>query len=244
MEGSIHGILHLSRPTATIVVRTHTDPAFQPQLALIPPSFAIETGLRASAPVAIATKGLSAVAAIEPDRFPDALAAALSDFDLVTALAVFMEMSELVECLNCLEEVLGPLERKFGEDAGLFLEFQAYAVHKRAIVNASKSCNDAELRTLLAVLLYAECRNDVLDAIQRLYPNDAPAERLAELLGRFTPGNRNAMRLLREYAKGSSIEQAGHALFPDGGASATDLDRIATEYEQIESCIELRALTR
>ncbi len=190
----IHRLFHLDHPSASLVLRTASSPAHQPQFSYLPPCIAIDPFFEDAA----TTKRLQCLQALYRSLSPEADDAAvewLARSDIHTAFQI----------LSMLRLLLGrtEVERLFGVglDDGRFGRMldavgarhgtaverlkEVFAEQERhdQLVSLRGSITDPEHRFFLALLLNVDDRDAILALVRQRFPAAEPREKVLEWSG-------------------------------------------------------------
>jgi hypothetical protein len=184
----IHSLFHLARPSLTLVVRTYKDPSPGIQLAYSPVGVAFDSG--GEDPVR--DRLVQMVEMLRRTEHPE-LESRVGDLiaacDLHTAFAIIRSCAKLPD-----RDLLDRLTARLADaDAGR--RIGRWLAERRRIdflISRRGMVQKAPLRFLLAALLNARRRNDVLSLVAGFAPGADPARQVAAWLGELA---KTTMRL-------------------------------------------------
>jgi len=185
-SGLIHSLFHLDRPSATLVVRTDSTPDFAPQSIYLTPGIACASypaQLRDDPLYQRRMQLLGFFQRTGDPAYSDALYATMAEADPIQALTVLGYVFDALAAgpsgeagaAEQLSGLLATTTQRYPPLGPLLLPVLLQAHRRKRIVSAREAVPEPALRTLLALLLYAEDR----ESLERLVPDPDPAAWLA-----------------------------------------------------------------
>ncbi len=170
-----HALFHMDSPSTTIVVRTHPQREYDPEMYYAPPWVAIN-GFHADRSLSLRRRALVAAAKIAPAKLESLTRQAVAKAD-APALYLFLETYVNTQPDAGKRAVFFD---ELGQTHGTIVgKLQASLEEQRRIATIHKRRQDVrapELRFFLALLLYCPDRQHVFDLVARRYPDrDPPA---------------------------------------------------------------------
>jgi hypothetical protein len=172
-----HCLFHLEAPSATIVVRTYSEPEAQPQYEYRPPSLAVDPFFEEP----LVKRWLQGLELMIRKADPDyaALAADLiARSDLHTG---FLVLEQAYHQLGDLERI-GPLveaaERRHGPVIGEITAALYQGLHRSKLARLRADVKEPESRFFLALLQNLPDKGSIYAMVRRRYPGDDPRARV------------------------------------------------------------------
>ncbi len=182
---SIHSLFHLETPSVTVVVRTHSDPGTGPQFTYLPPHVAVDPFFND----ALTTRRLQLLDVLDRTGAEDYAEVVQG---MVAGLDYERGFFTLQNCLSALQE-RGQWEETwnvFAEKHGELADYAAPTLEEIVwcdrLVSLRSSCEDADHRFFLALLLNVPRAPEILRLVAGRFPGDpvrtvlAWAEELSE----------------------------------------------------------------
>ncbi|MBL4632894.1 MAG: hypothetical protein JKY56_03430 [Kofleriaceae bacterium] len=216
----IHSVFHLGQPSATIVVRTHHDPAGSPQLAYTP-QLAFDPFVE-SVELTRKLQLLDMIADKGEKELVSALREIIEVADLVTSFAVLRFYVSRVGHVRKIGSLLEGVSAKHGQVAGVIQNALEDSLREGNIVSRRQILKSPEHRLFLALLLNIPTLAGMLE-ILRSYSDENPQELIKRWLeeiatikvdSRWGPSalgvvlNDGALEFLAGIISGSSVEDA------------------------------------
>ena len=188
----IHSLFHLDRPSVTITVRTNNTPKAFPQYSYLKPYIALNPFFKEQAALK-KLQGLSILLGMQHNETDSFVSELLAYADLQTTFAA----------LGHLYSALGQnqIEKRFGISTGderflkylesarekhgaavvdQFLSVYEYQSRQTEIVNKRRLITEPEHRFFLALLLNIDERVNLLELVQKRFPEDEPVEKVLD----------------------------------------------------------------
>lgn len=267
----IHSLFHLDRPSATITVRTYTNPAAQPQYDYWKPYFAVDRFFRETTMV----KKLETVNLLltikhsEVDVFIADLIGA-SDFHttyLLLDLARNHLTGDTVENMFHLsagreryERLVGKARARHGHLVDLIGPVVEEMQRQKNLIQRRAYLTESDHRFFLALLLNVPRRVMILDLVQQRFPSQDPVDTVASwveelsttrLLGSKEPSvlgieavDETALLILRCRLRGLNAEQTKQAVreeYADEPADSVD-NEVERVLQSFQQSIPLQSL--
>jgi len=187
-----HALFHLDSPSTTVVVRTRSNPDANPQYQYAPPHVAFDPFYRTRARE-LQHEALDALAQVDESSYLSALDAALADSTLEEAF--FLLDAHTARCMETAGSLEGPelqgrravCESRHGKaDVDALLRCVKEACRTRDLMESRKQTRDADERFVLAALLNAHDRGQLLEFVRGRYPTESPADAFMRAFSRMT----------------------------------------------------------
>lgn len=175
----IHSLFHLARPSVSLVVRTFSDGV---QLEYTPAGIAFDSFPDDEWRDRIVQLSEMLRKTAHP-RFEELVGDLVGRVDLGVACAVLRSCAPLADA-----SLLGRLIRRL-PDAEVAERLEAWVAHRRRIeflISRRAFVREPHLRFLLALLLNAQRRPDVLDLVRAFDPGERPEAKVAEWLAQLS----------------------------------------------------------
>ena len=176
-----HALFHLERPSATLIVRTHSDDRAQPQLTYHWPHYALDPFFEDHE---LRRKCQLLRLAYDTDRktFPGLAATLLGSLDLESALRTLLSMRQLNLSVAMAQELAAVVSRRHGELAAGLEQFVAHGHREQRLVALRRAVVDRERRLLLAFLLNRLTATEVTALVARQHPGADPVDLVTQWL--------------------------------------------------------------
>jgi len=170
----IHALFHLERPSVTIVVRSDLEASRQPQYEYLRPhlaraSFYEENRTRRR------LEALAVVREMDAARFREDLLSFVETQDLYSVFQALLRLAS-IDRPDELETLLSRARKRHGAVVEAFPPVLRELDRMRRITDRRKHVHGAEHRFLLAVLLNAPGRQQVLDLVKARVPGGDPVD--------------------------------------------------------------------
>lgn len=180
----IHSVFHLDRPSVTLVVRTASDSDASPQWSFRPPHVSyVPAYLNEELNRRI--EALKVLFQVKPRRFWTLVPKLLADSPFDVTAEVLQVCFDLAGGAAGIAPFVKHAQTRHGEKVDLWIK----SVEKRArdlkLLKLRSSVTDADGRLLLALLLNADCKDDVWKVCRARDPEHPPAQFLAKGLLRM-----------------------------------------------------------
>lgn len=181
----IHATFHLDRPSISIVVRTHRDQEHLPQYSYLPPSIAYDPN---ETPTLALRRCQILTMLAASERF-EMLARSfrhVCEFD--DAATIFLALQKLYPMLGPgnRDKLLSMVERRYPELAKAARPALSYAERRDKILKLRRSTKDPELQFFLALLLYVNNCEVILDMVQQAFSERDPAVLLLQWIKKLS----------------------------------------------------------
>jgi hypothetical protein len=182
----VHSVFHLDRPSATIVVRTYSDPGAQPQFKYAPPGVAVDPFFRDAVAVR-RIQSLDYLRQLNRARYLSAAREAIARSDLHTAYLILEDATRALGRRAGLTPLVGALAARHGNDAATVVAAaMEHQLRQTRIVEMRAEVMDPELRFFLALLLNLPDRDAILAVIAQRHPAGDPRARVDKWLRRLS----------------------------------------------------------
>lgn len=187
----IHSLFHLDHPSVTLIIRTGSLPRFQPQFEYRKPSLAIDPFFEDRSFI----KKMQAVQALFRFGEDDGIRSIgdwLATADLHTSYQILLNLRghfgssgltrqfAVENRTDRLEELLGIVERRHGDDAQHLREALRHQAQVDLIVRQRSFVTDAEHRFFLALLLNVEGRERIFELVRTRFPDADPLDKVLD----------------------------------------------------------------
>lgn len=187
----IHGLFHLEQPSATIVVRTHKSPLFQPQFSYHKPFLAIDPFFEEANTI----KKMQAITALIRSKHPDTdkligewleIADFQTSFTILSNIRHFLQSNKMDEIFNLGESknrfdaLLQITLERHGERANIFPKVFAHQAKVDEIVNRRSYITEPEHRFFLALLMNVEGKERIFSLVKERFPDTEPLEKVLD----------------------------------------------------------------
>jgi hypothetical protein len=225
----IHSLFHLDRPSASVVVRTLSEPDMHPQLQYRPPTLAIDT-LNTRPTVRRQLQMVELLLRTGPSGPPSPLVAELLErADLVTSYRVLSRCFEARGEQAC-RGLLAVARARHGAHVDTLEPVLLEDARKARLVRLRQSVQDPERRFLLAALLNLPSRQAILEFVRRRCPRHDPVDKVVGWLTAAPEGAQGklldvdwddgSLLVLRSIVEGLSLPQARSRLRRTYGSAA------------------------
>lgn len=170
-RGCIHALFHLETPSVTVVVRTHSDPAAQPQFTYLPPHIALDP-LHHDALTIRRKQLLDLLEHVGDDRYPDHVLEMIRTLDLERGFFVLQNCVTHLRNLGAWESVWKAFVKKHGPVAKRIGPTLDEIIRRDGLVAMRNSIEDVEHRFFLALLLNVSDRRQLLRFVEERFPGD------------------------------------------------------------------------
>lgn len=181
----IHSLFHLDTPSITVVVRTQHDPGTGPQFNYLPPHIALDPVLD-DALTMRRKQLLDVLEQVEDPSYPELVREMIAELDFERGFFILQHGMGCLESLGEWEAALGAFQKKHGALAAGVAATLEESERREAIKELRSTIAEPEHRFLLALLMNAPTRGDLLALVAQRFPGEAPVEtvlRWAEELG-------------------------------------------------------------
>ena len=184
VDGLIHSVFHLERPSVTLVVRTYQDPGASPQYRYLRPGIGVSSIYYDARLPRLMQLFETVFHARLPNRI-DIVRDFLSSSDLHSSVLVLERLSFVPrDELAVLGEVVGqrhPAVAEVLEAAVAELRRQALIVQRR------KALRSPDHRFLLALLLNVDSRDEIIRLVRDRTPGRDPVDQIVQWVAEMSP---------------------------------------------------------
>jgi hypothetical protein len=173
-----HALFHLERPSATLIVRTHSDPRARPQLAYHWPCYAIDPFFEDEA-IGRKCQLLRLVHETDRDSLKGLAAGLLASLDIESAVRVLLFLRQLNLSVETGLELASVVARRHPELGEGLAQMVEEGHRQDRLVGLRQRVFDPERRLLLAFLLNRLSASEVNALVARKHPGGDPAELVA-----------------------------------------------------------------
>lgn len=170
-RGCIHALFHLETPSVTVVVRTHSDPAAQPQFTYLPPHVAVDP-LHHDALTIRRKQLLDLLEQVGDDSYPELVLEMIRALDLERGFFVLQNCITHLRNLGAWELVWKAFVKKHGPVANRIGPTLDEIIRRDGLVAMRNSIEDVEHRFFLALLLNVPERKQLLSLIGERFPGN------------------------------------------------------------------------
>jgi hypothetical protein len=248
--GHVHSVLHLERPTVTLLVRSVADAASRPLYVYFPPHVAWAP--EEQSPRAIRRlQTLGFLNAIGSPEYTEISAESLAQADLETAFVTLNAAHSHLGEGQDFDALVDRVSRRHGEDVtGRLLRTVRERRRRDRLAGLLAEAVEPHERLVLALLSDARDRPAIDAVIARRFPDEAPSRILADAVASFL-GRQQATGLDDRARQVLSLSLRGHSgatITEQLGASGHDLAiserQIAALHAALVSSSLLRPLWR
>ena len=231
----IHSLFHLETPSATVVIRTHSDPGTGPQFTYLPPHVAVDPVHHDA--LTMRRKQLLDVMEQTGDAdYADLVAEMVGELDFERAFFILQSCISHLRNLGAWEDVWEVFSSKHGALAEPVAPTLLEIIRRDGIAAMRGNVEDVEHRFFLALLLNVELRKDILEMVSRKSDGDSLetimrwAEELMQLTESGTwfldAGFPEELGIAEEEQPVLFLSALSH--FISGGKAAAELRRLST----------------
>jgi hypothetical protein len=170
----IHSLFHLDTPSATVVVRTHTDPGTGPQFTYLPPHLAVDP-FHHDALTQRRKQVLDLLEQTQDPGYPELVIEMLAELDFERGFFILQNALGYLRALGFWEDAWAAFAEKHGALAAFVAPTLEEIIRRDALVEMRRSILEPEHRFFLALLLNVPQRQNILDFVAQRFPGD-PAE--------------------------------------------------------------------
>lgn len=175
-DGLIHSLFHLDRPSVSMVIRTYSEPAAQPQWNYHWPSVAIDPFYKQEA----LTRLLQAIGMLWQSEHEDAMALTTRALDSSDLHATWMILERFAHvrpnAAADLDTLIAHATATHGAAVEHFRAALAEQRRQRHITARRRAVRNPDHRFFLATLLNLRDARSILDFIQKRFPGGDPRE--------------------------------------------------------------------
>lgn len=168
----IHSLFHLDTPSATVVVRTQTDPGTGPQFTYLPPHIAVNP-IHDDALTMRRKQLLDVLEKTDDPAYPRLVVEMLADLDFERGFFILQNTMSGLRALGAWEEAWAVFRKKHGTLARHVAPTLDEIVRRDGISALRSSITEIEHRFFLALLLNVPARADILRMIAQRFPGKA-----------------------------------------------------------------------
>lgn len=168
----IHSLFHLDTPSATVVVRTQTDPGTGPQFTYLPPHIAVNP-IHDDALTMRRKQLLDVLEKTGDPTFPRLVVKMLADLDFERGFFILQNTMSGLRALGAWDEAWAAFRKKHGTLARHVAPTLDEIVRRDGIAALRSTITEAEHRFFLALLLNVPARADILRMIAQRFSGKA-----------------------------------------------------------------------
>lgn len=169
----IHSLFHLDTPSATVVVRTHSDPGTSPQFTYLPPHLAVDPD-HYDTLTQRRKQLLDVLEACEDSAYPDLTIQMIRQLDFERGFFILQNGLPHLRRIDRWDEVWRVFARKHGKLSESVATTLDEIVRRDGLVALRGEITEVEHRFFLALLLNVPTRSDILAMVaQRFSGNPA-----------------------------------------------------------------------
>jgi len=169
----LHSLFHLERPSVSVVVRTTSEPRYNPQYSYLKPGLAIDP-FHDPEPLATTLELLESLTDVNPELFWSASRTLVRTSDFWTALRVVGLAVRTLHEAPELEELLAEARVRHGERISYVIAAAEEQRRQANITARRQVIRDPDFRYFLALLLNVPDRRTIYDLIADRYPRRNP----------------------------------------------------------------------
>lgn len=168
-QGYIHSLFHLDMPSATVVVRTHTDPGTGPQFTYLPPHMAVDP-FHSDALTMRRKQLLDVLEKTDDPSYPELVLEMVENLDFERGFFILQNGMGHLRSIGGWDDALDAFQQKHGALADYVAPTLDEIVRRDALVVLRSSVTEVEHRFFLALLLNVPTRADILSMVAQRFP--------------------------------------------------------------------------
>lgn len=165
----IHSLFHLDTPSATVVVRTQTDPGTGPQFTYLPPGIAVDP-VHDDALTMRRKQLLDVLEKTEDPAYPELVTEMLAELDFERGFFILQNTMSGLRALGAWDEAWTVFRKKHGRLARPVAPTLEEVVRRDGLSAMRGTITEVEHRFFLALLLNVPTRADILAMIGQRFP--------------------------------------------------------------------------
>jgi hypothetical protein len=170
----IHSLFHLDTPSATVVVRTQTDPGTGPQFTYLPPHLAIDP-IQDDALTMRRKQLLDVLEKTGDASYPELVATMVNELDFERGFYILQNSAVTLREIGEWESVWEVFQRRHGKFAEYVPPTLDQIARRDGIATMRGAVTDVEHRFFLALLLNVPTREGILGMVAQRFPDQQPA---------------------------------------------------------------------
>lgn len=167
----VHSLFHLDTPSATVVVRTHSDPGTGPQFTYLPPHLAVDP-FHHDALTQRRKQVLDLLEQTEHPSYPELLTEMLAELDFERGFFILQNAVGHLRALGCWQDAWEVFAGKHGALADFVAPTLEEIIRRDALVEMRRSIVETEHRFFLALLLNVPDRPRILELVGQRLPGN------------------------------------------------------------------------
>jgi len=248
----IHSTFHLTRPSVTLLVRTHADAEHRPQLSYFQPCLAIDP-LNKDPLLTRQLQVLSFLDTIRSSLFENAACSAVRHADLYGSFCILRHLRSVPRASHVFTACVEVAGARHGDDVARLVEVIDELDRLSRIRSLRVAIGRSDLRLYLALLMNVPSYDPIIQVIRELYPKEDAIELVtrwsSEIFGANSCGiefDEQNKRIFRALLRTRSADAAFADLATESNqtASGTDTDDCRRRLREIQSCAVFRPLFR
>jgi len=196
-DGLVHSLFHIEKPSLSLVIRSHSSKAFQPQYVFHPPGLALDSFALDKDPEAKLISKLISVCEIhEPDSLQQLLESSVLQLDFARLSWIVLANSALVQSKLEQDRFWNCVHQRHGKNGYILREACYRSNSNQRLQSLRNLTDDQDMRYFLACLLNAPNRRILTKMITDGRPDRDPVEFIATSICRLSKLAPNPQRLL------------------------------------------------
>ena len=171
----IHSLFHLDTPSATVVVRTQTDPGTGPQFTYLPPHLAVDPVQEDSLTMR-RKQLLDLLEKTENAEYPGLVAAMVEELDFERGFFILQNSATALHEIGEWESVWEVFQRKHGKLAEYVPDTLDEIARRDGITALRATVTEVEHRFFLALLLNVPEREGILRMVAQRFHDEEPIQ--------------------------------------------------------------------
>jgi len=167
----VHSLFHLDTPSATVVVRTQTDPGTGPQFTYLPPHFAIDP-IQDDALTMRRKQLLDVLEKTGDSAYPELVGAMIAELDFERGFFILQNSAMVLREMGEWDRIWKVFQKKHGALAEYVPATLNEIARRDAITALRAAVTEVEHRFFLALLLNIPDRVGILDMVAQRFPGE------------------------------------------------------------------------
>ena len=202
----VHSLFHLDTPSATVVVRTQTDPGTGPQFTYLPPHLAIDP-IQDDALTMRRKQLLDVLEKTGDPAYPELLSAILAELDFERGFFILQNSATALREIGEWENVWKIFRQKHGALAEYVPATLDEIARRDGITALRGTVTEVEHRFFLALLLNVPEREGILRMVGQRFVEDEPIETILRWAGEMMEISDEGVWLIdAEFPEASTID--------------------------------------
>ena len=247
-DGHQHALFHLDRPTLTVVVRTTSEPRYDPQYSYLKPGLAVDPFYRPQ-PFETQLELLEALVDVDLDLFGECGVRLIAGGDFWLTLRVLGLALRQVPGSRAAADLVAAARERHGARVEYLVAAAEEQRRQADIVARREKVRDPDQRFFLALLLNAPDRETFLELIEAREPGVDPRARIVGWLGELSAAgliglefNALSLKLLEFALHDEPFDAVREALRTAFDLDAAELAQLAAVWEELHSALVLAPL--